>query len=142
MKITIQIADEIAERYQARVRPTQSLEQLASIQLARFSLVSPHDRILIVMPEERARLEELTTRLPLSSTTELIRRVAELAEVSLGRIRFRWTPRQYEQLKERAERWRVTPAEYAEKIVRQIEEGFFTENPKEPIAIPAGEKED
>jgi hypothetical protein len=130
VKLQIQLPDEVAEKYAARLRPSQTLDQVLAIQLERFADADPRDRILLVLPVERAQLEALTTHLPLTSAADLVKRVEELAELSVGRIRFRFTPKQWNELKHRAERWRMTPKQFAEKIVRQLEEGFFTEMPR------------
>lgn len=130
MKITLQLSDEVAEVYSSRLRPNQSLDQILRIQLERFQEIDPRDRVLIVLPPERSRLEELTTRLPLTTIADLIQRVEALAELSIGGIRFLWTPRQYAELKDKAERWRMTPRQYAERIVRQLEEQFFSAAPR------------
>jgi hypothetical protein len=130
MKVTLTLPDDAVEKYQSRLRPTQSLEQVLTLQLLRFANVDPRDRIIIIGPEERGQLEEATTRLPLTTAADLVKRVQALAEVSIGQVRFRWTPRQYAELKAKAERWGMPVRDYAEKVVRQIEEGFFSETPK------------
>jgi hypothetical protein len=139
MRISIQLDDDVAQLYQVRLRPGQELEQVLQVQLARFASVDPHDRVLILSAEIRRQLEELTTRMPLTKAEDLVGRVAALAELSIGRIRFRWTPAQWRQLKEKAARWNVTPTIYAERIVREIEEQFFDQIPRdEQILIEAG----
>jgi hypothetical protein len=141
MKITIQLDDVVAELYESRLRPNQTLEQILAVQLARFQEVDPRDRILIIIPSDRRRLEELTTRMPLLSVTDLIKRISDLAELSIGQIRFRFTPTQWRELKHRAERWRMQPRAYAEKVVKQIEAQFFNEVPRGSIAVPQVKKE-
>lgn len=140
MKITIQLDDGVAERYASRLRPKQTLEQILAVQLMRFAAIDPRDRVLIILPEERHRLEELTTRLPLISIADLTKRVADLAEISIGRIRLRFTPPQLRELQHRAKRWRMSLPEYTERIVRQIEGQFLNEVPRESILVkePAG----
>lgn len=142
MKITVQLDDAVGEHYESRLRPNQTLEQVLAVQLTRFQEVDPRDRVLILSPDDRRRLEELTTRLPLLSVTDLIKRVGDLAELSLGQIRFRFTPTQYRELKHRAERWRMTPKDYAEKVVKLIEGQFFNEVPRESIAVAPPKKKE
>jgi hypothetical protein len=136
VKLTLYLDDDLAEQYQAHCRPGQALEQILQIQLKRFASVAPKDRVVLILPPERVRLEEFTNRLPLASAEDLVRRVEALAGLSIGHIRFRWTPSQFRQLQAMAERWRMTPAQYAERIVRQIEEQFFDQNPR-PGPAPA-----
>lgn len=138
MKVTIQIEDEVGELYESRLRPKQTLEKILAVQLKRFQHVDPRDRVLILGPETRRRIEEVTTRLPLQSTDDLVKRISELAELSIGQIRFRFTPPQWRELKHRADRWRMPVAKYAERVVRQIEAQFFNEVPRElPQMMPA-----
>ena len=138
MKLTLHLDDSLAEQYQAWCRPGQSLEQLLQIQLRRYASVDPKLRVVLLLPEHRARIEELTTRMPLVTGEDLVRRIEALSGLSIGHIRFRWTPAQFRQLKLMAERWRMTPAQYAEKIVRQLEEAFFDQHPRDQaVAAPA-----
>ena len=137
MKLTLHLEDSLAEQYQAWCRPGQALEQLLQIQLKRYASVDPKLRVVLLLPEHRARIEELTTRMPLVTGEDLVRRIEALAGLSIGHIRFRWTPAQFRQLQHLAERWRMTPAQYAEKIVRQIEEQFFDQHPRDRVAAPA-----
>jgi hypothetical protein len=138
VNVTLHLEDSLAEQYQSLCRSGQPLEQILQIQLKRFASVDPKLRVLLILPEHRARLEEITTRIPLTTADDLVRRVEILAELSIGRIRFRWTPHQFRQLQSLAERWRMTPSQYAERIVRQIEEQFFDQSPRAG-ALPAGE---
>ncbi len=141
MKFQIQIDDDVAAIYQdyAAARPGQTVEQVLAIQLQRYVAADPRLRILLILPEERARLEELTSRMPITTVADLIARVATLAELSIGRIRFRWTPTQFRQLKERATHWGIPVGTYAERVVRQIEEQFFDETPQPRTAAPPKE---
>lgn len=147
MKLTIQIDDEIAETYERRLRANQTLEQVLAIQLKRYQHVDPRDRIILIDPPVARELEKVTNHLPLRSADDLVKRVSEMAELSIGQIRFRFTPAQWRELKHRAERWRMPLAVYAARIVRQIEMQFFNEVPREiplmagaPQGAPPGEK--
>lgn len=136
MKVTLQLPDEICESYQRFGRPGQELAEILQAQLLRFASCDPKIRLLFVPHEQLKQLETLTTKIPLTTPDDLVRRVANLAEVSIGGIRFKWTASQYRDLQEKAKRWRITPAEYAERVVREIESLFFSYNPresKEPI---------
>ncbi len=137
MKLTIQLDDDVCEAYTARLRPTQTLEQALVLQLTHFVACDPRDRTIILSAEERQQLERLTTQLPLKNAAALIEAVSALAELKIGRIRLRWTPKQLSELKSRAERWRMPIDAYLEQVVTQIAEDVWHVFPQEGRMLPA-----
>ena len=130
MKLTIQLPDELCDKLDPHRRVGETLNDFLVRLIAQHQDAPPGQRYLLLRAPEIDRIIELTGRLPLTNADELVQRIAALAELSIGGIRFQWTPHQYRQLKDRAERHRLTVEEYSKQVVREIEEQFFSMHPR------------
>lgn len=130
MKLTLSLPDDLYEHYlkkHCRGNPAK-LPSLALSILQRFKEVREEDRVLIVMPEDRGRLEALLPANPgpsIPSASDLVRRVEMLASMQIGEVKIPFTPNQLEELKRRAERNGKSLQEYSEDTAMRIGSLFF-----------------
>jgi len=88
--------------------------------------ISPETRHVIVAPDDLARIEHAFGDVPVSTGAHLADRVVSLAGLKIGEIALDpFTPGQWAQIAQRAERLDQTPAQYCAQIVKQMSMLFF-----------------
>lgn len=134
MKLILHIPDDLYEHYlqhQAGRRETK-INKVIVDQLERFKAVQPDDRIVLVLPDARATLEDLLPGNPgpsLNDSDDLLARVRLLASLGIGEHRFNFTPAQMEELKVRAERMGTSLEELHKQTVQRMESDYFMRVP-------------
>lgn len=132
MKIQLQVSEETWEAYSSHADrihgltgQTVSPESLMADQLGRFAHVIPSDRIVVLEPTTRQRLEEILQGGGLVNAHDLLSKVQRLADLQIGEIRIDFTPGQWEELKNLARRNSRQLVEVVEATVRGMESIFF-----------------
>lgn len=97
MKSTIQITDDLYDHFLSQAEEMQragqsvTAEEVMADRLSRFKEVLPTDRIVVIDPKNRARLEALFGGGSLQDAPDLVSRVEKLADVRIGEIRIDFT---------------------------------------------------
>lgn len=125
MKLEIQVDDDVFKAYQREAgRRKISPAALMAEQLARFQSYSTVDRVVVVGPEARERLEQIFAR-QLQDDKALVGLVERLAELRIGSVRVEATPAQLEELKRLADKEKRPFKEVAEERYAQVARGYF-----------------
>lgn len=132
MKLQIQIPESTweayaihAEKIHGLTNQTVSPEALMADQLARFAHVIPSDRIIVLEPASRARLEEILQGGGLADAKDLVAKVQNLASLEIGNVRVDFTPGQWEELRNLARRNARQLSDVVEATVRGMDSIFF-----------------
>lgn len=105
MKTTIQMTDDIYDAYtsaaegMAGLGKTLTPEEIMVDRLARFKDISPSDRVIVVDPKVRNRLEEILSGGSLKDAEDLLKKVEGLADIRIGEIRIEFTPAELRKMK-------------------------------------------
>lgn len=125
MKLEIQIDDDVYRAYQREAgRRKLGVPALLAEQLARFQDFNTRDRIVVVGPEIREKLEELFNR-QISTPELLLELVERVAALKIGEVRIPATPQQLEELKRQAEREEKSFEEIARARFEEVAKGYF-----------------
>lgn len=125
MKLEIQIDDDVYKEYQRQAgRRRTSVAALLAEQVARFKDFNTTDRVFVVTPPVRERLEEIFAR-QLQGDAALVELVERLASIKLGEVRVEATPQQLEELQRYAEKSGKTFEEVCQERFREVAKGFF-----------------
>jgi len=123
MRITI--PDDLYECYQRTVEGTSLTpeERMVGL-LTELHRLPVQDRVLVLSGAERAQIEKLTgsyTR----TAEELVEAIARLAVLKIGKVQVDFLPKQWEEIKHRADREGVKVQVLVERIVREMSRQFF-----------------
>lgn len=125
MKLEIQIDDDVYKTYQRNAgRRKLSVGALMVEQLARFQDFNTTDRVFVVGPQARARLEEIFSR-QLQDDRALVELVERLADIKVGEVRVEATPQQLEELRRLADKSGKTFEDACQERFREVAKGFF-----------------
>ena len=131
MKVTLQFPDEVYDSYSSQAADLQNLgqsvspEEVMADRLTRFKEVSPSDRVVVIDPKTRNRLEVVLSGGSLMDSADLLRKVEALADVRLGEIRLEFTPPEVKQIKRWADRNGRTPESVLKEVVDRLKMGVF-----------------
>jgi len=132
MKLQLQVSEQTweaycdhADRIHGLTNQTVSPESLMADQLQRFAHVIPSDRIVVLEPASRARLEEILQGGGLADAKDLVAKVQNLASLEIGKVVVDFSPAQWEELRNLARRNAKTVQDVAEATVRGMESIFF-----------------
>jgi hypothetical protein len=131
MKITVQIADELYDHYLGQSEAMQqrgatvSAEELMADRLERFKAVDPGDRVVVIDPKSRQKLEGLLSGGSLMDADDLIRKVEGAMSIRIGDIRLDFTPGQMKEMAHLARRNGRALEEVVKDTVARMESLFF-----------------
>lgn len=123
---TYEAYERMAEELQAQAGKSATAEELMAHQLERFRSVHPADRVVLVDPRNRDRLEQILSGGTLRDAEDLVAKVQKLASLEIGEIRVDWTPGQLRELQEYARRNRKTLQEVVKATVERMGAQFFS----------------
>lgn len=122
MKTTIQITDDLYDSFSRQAEEMQqagqsvSAEEIMTDRLSRFKDVSPSDRVVVIDPKTRGRLETLLSGGSLKDASDLLTKVESLVNVKIGDIRVDFSPAEAAQI----QRWAVRNGRTPEFIIRDV----------------------
>jgi hypothetical protein len=124
MKVTLQLPDDLYERYADRTAGQASVEDLLLAQLERFKEVSPMDRVVVVLPKERAALEAKLSGGTLRDGADLLAKVSALADIEIGGVKVDFSPGELRNIKHFAAKNRRPVQQAIEDVVRGMKDQF------------------
>lgn len=124
MKITLSLPDDLYERYAERAGGKVTAEELILAQLERFKEVSPMDRVLVVLPKERAALENKLGGSSLRDGQDLLSKVESLASIEIGGVKVDFSPGELRNIKTFAAKNRIPVQQAVEQTVHGMKEQF------------------
>jgi len=144
MILRLEIPDALYELYSAHARGDESkVPALLVQQLDRFRRVSLTDRILIIDPHHRAKLEELLSHPTpqIADAKDLLARVDALAHIEIGGVAVRFNQRDLTALASYAEKNNLSVQEAVEYTVQRMKDNFMSYAPEATAAaaMPLGE---
>jgi hypothetical protein len=131
VKTTIQIADDLYDRYSAQAEGMQqrgqavTAEELMADRLDRFKAVEPGDRVVVIDPAARQELEHILSGGSLFDASDLVKKVKAAISISIGDIRLDFTPGQMRELSNIARRNGRTVDQVVRETVKRMEVNFF-----------------
>lgn len=87
--------------------------------------VKPGDRVVVMGPELRERLEQILGMGHILSGEDLLQKVQGLASLKIGGVAVDFSPRQWEELATRAEKSGRTVEEVVADVVKRMAGDFF-----------------
>jgi hypothetical protein len=124
MKITLSLPDDLYEAYAERSQGKASIEDLLLSQLERFREVSPMDRVVVVLPRERAALEQKLSGGMLRDGADLLRKVEALADIEIGGVKVEFTPGELRNLRTYATKNRTPVEKVLSDVVHGMKDQF------------------
>ena len=124
MKITLSLPDDLYEAYADRSQGKASIEDLLLSQLERFREVSPMDRVVVVLPRERAALEQKLSGGMLRDGADLLRKVEALADIEIGGVKVEFTLGELRNLRTYATKNRVPVERVVSDVVHGMKDQF------------------
>ena len=131
MKTTIQMTDDVYDAYTSAAEGMAGLgklltpEEIMVDRLTRFKDVSPEDRVIVVEPRTRGRLELILSGGTLKDSEDLLKKVEGLADIKIGEIRIDFSPGELKKIKHWADKQRKTPEGILKDIVERIKLSIF-----------------
>jgi hypothetical protein len=124
MKVTLQISDDLYEKYAERAAGQATAEELLLAQLERFKEVSPMDRVIVVLSKERAGLEKILSGGTLRDGADLLQKVSSLASIEIGGVKVDFSPGELRNIKHFATKNRIPAQQAVEQVVHGMKEQF------------------
>lgn len=124
MKVQLSLPDDLYEKYAERAGGQVTVEELLLAQLVRFQEVSPMDRVLVVLPRERAALEAKFSSGSLRDGADLLAKVEALAAIEIGGVKVDFTPGELRNIKTFATKNRMPAQQAVEQVVHGMKEQF------------------
>lgn len=128
MKLTIQIPDDLYEVYAAHLSKAlagkATIEDLLAHQLERFKEVSPSDRVVVILPPERSRLEALLAGGSILDGRDLAEKVQRLADIQIGEVRVDFSPGELKNIRTFATKNRKPVQQVISDVVHGMKEQF------------------
>ena len=131
MKTTIQMTDDVYDAYTSAAEGMAGLgkpltpEEIMVDRLTRFKGVSPSDRVVVVEPPIRGRLEMILGGGSLKDSEDLLKKVEALADIQIGGIRIEFSPGELKQMAHWSRRQGKTVEFILGDIVSRIKLGIF-----------------
>lgn len=131
MKTTIQLPDDLYDAYTSAAEGMAGLgkvvtpEEIMVDRLTRFKDVAPSDRVVVVDPKVRNRLEMILSGGSLKDAEDLLKKVEDLADLKIGEIRIDFTPGEWKRMKNWANRQGKTVEFIMKDIVARIRLTIF-----------------
>lgn len=131
MKTTIQLPDDVYDAYTSAAEGMAGLghplspEEIMVDRLTRFKDVSPSDRVVVVDPKVRNRLEQILGGGSLKDAEDLLQKVEGLADIQIGEIRVEFSPGELKQMKHWANRQGKAVDYIVKDIVTRIKLTIF-----------------
>jgi hypothetical protein len=129
MNVRLAITDALFDLYvvHAGGDEARALSEMA-VQLDRFRMIRPMDRILVLGAEARAQLEELLPNpLPqIKDAKDLIQRINALADLEIGGVRVKFTPKDLESIARSAEKNGLSVQEACQATVDHMKQHFLS----------------
>lgn len=140
----LSISDDLAERLQAQLQGRRTLDEDVERRLR--ETLPPAPRVTLGARELEQVEIALGTQLPLRTSAQVIEACGYAAQLHLGRVRLNWTPRQIEQIQERATRAGYSVEEFVARVASQLLTEIFLIQPADgpqivierTIQAPAG----
>lgn len=107
-------------------------EGLVELAVSRIGHIPKQARFLLLTENDVTALETRLGAPVIGTVQDLHRAVDQLVDLQIQRISLRFTPAQYRELKDRADREGMTPEEYARRVVYAMSGQFFVTAPLEP----------
>lgn len=126
-RVTIQLSDEIHELYESRAQDRKRrIDRLIADELKAIQhLDVANDRVIVIDPKNRQRIETLLGEGHVLSAADLADKLERLLSIRFGGIDMDFTPAQRQELVELAERNGFEPEDLFRATVRSMEELFF-----------------
>jgi len=127
-RVMIQLTDELFDLYLSRAKtrkttvPRLLIDELKAIKHLDVS----NDRVIVIDPQNRQRLETLLGEGHIQSAADLTDRLERLLSIRIGGIDLDFTPSQRHELVELAARNSCTPEVLFRSTVKAMEELFFS----------------
>lgn len=131
MKVSLQFPDDVYDSFLSQAEELQRLGQSVSPEevivdrLVRFRHVSPSDRVVVIDPKTRNRLEVVLSGGSLMDAADLLKKVEALADVRIGEVRLEFTPPEIKQIKRWADRNGRTAESVLKEVVDRLKMGVF-----------------
>lgn len=122
MKFTLQTSDDLHDHYTSQAEEMQrrgqatTPEELMVDRLERFKMVEPGDRIVVIDPKNRQRLEGILSGGSLLSAEDLVRKIEALSGLAIGEVRLDFTTAETRQIAN----WSKRQGRPAEAIIKEI----------------------
>jgi hypothetical protein len=124
MRLTLSIPDDLYDRYADRTGGKATVEDLLISQLERFKEVNPMDRVLVVLPKERAALEAKLSGGNLRDGADLLQKVEALAAIEIGGVKVDFSPGELRNIKTFATKNQRPVQKAIEDVVHGMKEQF------------------
>lgn len=128
MKLTLQIPDELYECYASHLEKAlagkATIEDVLAHQLEKFKDVSPSDRVVVVLPPDRSRLEALLGGGSLVTSRDLAEKVQRLADIQIGEVRVDFSPGELQNIRTYATKNRKPIQQAISDVVHGMKEQF------------------
>lgn len=124
MKVNLSLPDDLYEQYASRAAGKASVEELLTAQLDRFKEVSPMDRVVVVLPKERAALEAKLGGGNIRDGADLLTKVAALADIEIGGVKVEFSPGELRNIKTFASKNRLAVEVAIAQTVHSMKEQF------------------
>jgi hypothetical protein len=131
----IQVEDKALDPLDQFATPGRSVESLVELALSRIGHVGPMERFIVLNESDINLLERRLGATIISSPQTLFNAVDELADIKIAGISLQFTPPQWREIRDQADRNGVTPAEYARNVVYGMVGAFFRTAPMEPPVL-------
>ena len=127
MRVNLQLPDELYDTYASRANErNRRVDRLLADELKKiYPLDLARDRVIVIDPANRQRIESLLGEGHLTGATDLADKLERLLGISVGGIALDFTPSQRHELSELAARNGFTPEELVRSTVKSMEELFF-----------------
>lgn len=135
MKFTLQTTDDLHDHYREQAEEMQrrgqatTAEELMADRLDRFKAVTPGDRIIVIDPKSRQRLETILSGGSLLSAEDLVSKIERLSGLAIGEIRLDFTTAETRQISNWARRQGRQPESVLKDIVDKIKLNIFDHVP-------------
>lgn len=141
MRVSIQ--DTTAEVLQGQLKGRGTLDSEVEQRLQE-GLHAPEGRVVLSWQELEQIAERLGTGLPIRTKQDLGRAIEQTAQLSLGNTRLTFTPRQLQQIEERARKVGDTPERFVARVAAKLMTDIFLVQPAEEgiFYTPGFEPED
>ena len=126
-RITLQLPDDLYDSYLARAKSKK--RGVAGLMAAELQALHPldlsRDRIVVIDPENRQRLESLLGGGHLQTASDLTNKISDLLTIDVGGFSLDFTPAERHELAELASRNGFTAEQLTRATVGSMKEQFF-----------------
>jgi hypothetical protein len=123
----LSIPDDLAEQLQTQLKGRKTIEEDVTARVRETLPLSP--RLTLGIRDLEAVEGALGTHLPIRTIPQLLEACTASAQLHLGHVRLQWTPKQLEQIAERATRAGYSVEEFVARVASQLMTEIFLIQP-------------